>query len=493
MTMSNETALILASLLLLASMIVPWFIVDRSLWVKAAWRLAVFVFLTILVQRILDSPFAPQLVAEPPGIRLWEQVIEVGWWVIAAQGAIGITRLFLVFEAKPRETRIVSDLIAAVIHLVALFGIIDFVFAVPIGGLLATSGVIAIVLGLALQSSLADVFSGIAVGIERPYSAGDLVWVEGGVEGRVIQINWRSTHIATINHDVAIVPNSVMAKSRLINHSLPTPTRAMSVSVRLAAGELPERCLAVLTAAVKTCMLMSDAPAPSIARTEVSGDGVKYEIGFSIPNIEAVVAARTELLGHIQNHLRHAGISLAVPGIANVSRAEVPAPAILLKESDWFGILAPDDRNLLSEHLSEVWYATGDKLIQEGEAPEALFIIASGTVEISASATAVRKVIHRLGPGGSLGAIGMITGTPYAATAEALTPVTAYRLDKKAVGDVIALRPELVSSLEVLARRGRDLQRTDVAAHDSDQLNEPEVFLSKLRGFLRKISETPHR
>lgn len=490
--MPRETALILASVLLVSTMIVPWFIARSALWVRAAWRLAAFLVLTVLVQHILGSPFSPELTSQPPGERLWEQVIEIGWWVIAAQGAIGLTRLFLVFETKPRETRIVSDLIAAAIHLVALFGIIDFVFAVPIGGLLATSGVIAIVLGLALQSSLSDVFSGIAVGIERPYSAGDLVWVEGGIEGRVIQINWRSTHIATINRDVAIVPNSVMAKSRLVNHSLPTTTRATSVSVRLAACELPDRCMAVLTAAVKTCMLMSDAPAPSVSRTEVSGDGVTYEISFSIPNIETVVAARTELLGQIQNHLRHAGISLAVPGVANVTHGEVPTPAILLKESDWFGILEADDRNLLSEHLREVWYAAGDKLIGQGDVPEALFIIASGTVEVSSDVVSgSRSVIHRLGPGGSLGAVGMITGSPYVATAEALTPVTAYSLDRKAVGDVIAVKPELVESLEVLARRGRDLQRTDVLAHGSDQLNEPELFLTKLRSFLRKISETP--
>jgi small-conductance mechanosensitive channel/CRP-like cAMP-binding protein len=491
MTMSKETALIFASLLLIAAIIVPYFIARLALWLKAAWRLVAFIVLTILVQRILGSPFSPELTVQPAGERFWEQVVEVGWWVVAAQGAIGLTRLFLVFETKPRETRIVSDLIAAIIHLVALFGIIDFVFAVPIGGLLATSGVIAIVLGLALQSSLSDVFSGIAVGIERPYSAGDIVWVEGGIEGRVIQINWRSTHIATVNRDVAIVPNSVMAKARLVNHSLPTTTRATSVTVRLAPGELPDRCIAVLTAAVKTCMTMSDAPAPSVARTEVSGDGVTYEIGFSIPNIETVMAARTELLGQIQNHLRHAGISLAVPGVANVPPTEVPTPAALLKESDWFGILEADDRVLLSEHLTETWYAAGDKLIGQGDAPDALFIISSGTVEITSGSVASRKVIHRLGPGGSLGAVGMITGTPYVATAEALTPVTAYRLDRKAVGDVIAIRPELVSTLEVLARRGRDLQRTDVLAHDSDQLNEPEVFLTKLRSFLRRISETP--
>jgi CRP-like cAMP-binding protein len=101
------------------------------------------------------------------------------------------------------------------------------------------------------------------------------------------------------------------------------------------------------------------------------------------------------------------------------------------------------------------------------------------------------NVIFRLGPGGSLGAVGMITGTPYAATATALTPVTAYRLDRKAVGDAIASRPELVNSLEVLARRGQDMQRRDVVARQSDHPDAPEMFLSKLRSFLRKISESP--
>jgi small-conductance mechanosensitive channel len=92
--------------------------------------------------------------------------------------------------------------------------------------LLATSGVIAIVLGLALQSTLSEVFSGIVVGIERPYQPGDLLWVEGDVEGYVVQVNWRSTHIATAQHNIAIVPNSIIAKSRLVNRSAPTPLRA---------------------------------------------------------------------------------------------------------------------------------------------------------------------------------------------------------------------------------------------------------------------------
>jgi small-conductance mechanosensitive channel/CRP-like cAMP-binding protein len=492
MNMTKEAALVGATFLLFATAIIPLLISRWALWARAAWRVAAFVVLTFFVQKALGSPFAPQFDLKQPGIQAWQQAIEFGWWVVTAQCAIGLTRLFVVFETKPRETRIVSDLLAAVIYLVALFAIIDLVFSVPIGGLLATSGVIAIVLGLALQSSLSDVFSGIAVGIERPYGVGDLIWVEGGIEGRVIQVNWRSTHIATLNRDVAIVPNNVMAKSRLVNHSMPTTIRGVSITVRLAANERPDRCMSVLTAAVKTCVLLAKKPVPSVARSELHGDGVAYDISFSIPSIESFVDARTELLGHVQNHLRHAGISLAVAGVQNLTGLEVPTSAVLLQESDWFGILASEDRDVLAEHLEEVWFAEGDTLIKQGDDPNALFIIASGTVEITDTGVATESVIYRLGPGGSLGAIGMITGTPYAATATALTPVTAHRLDRTAVSTAINRKPELVKSLEVLARRGIEMRRTDVVAHQSDHLNEPEMFLSKLRSFLRKLSERPH-
>jgi len=154
-------------------------------------------------------------------------------------------------------------------------------------------------------------------------------------------------------------------------------------------------------------------------------------------------------------------------------------------------VLTETDRNLLAEHLVEVWFAAGDKLIKQGDDPQMLFILASGTVEISSDSPPSSSVITRLGPGSSLGAVGMITGTPYAATATALTSVSAYCLNRKGVSDAISSRPDLIKNLEVLARRGQEMQRKDVVAHQNDHVNEPEMFLSKLRSFLRKISESP--
>ena len=108
-------------------------------------------------------------------------------------GADRLVRIYLVFEHKPRELSLLQDLVVGVVYAGMLLSILAFVFAVPVGALIATSGVFAIILGLALQNTLSDVFSGIALGLGRPYVLGDWIVLSDGTEGRVVETNWRST------------------------------------------------------------------------------------------------------------------------------------------------------------------------------------------------------------------------------------------------------------------------------------------------------------
>ena len=80
-----------------------------------------------------------------------------------------LARVAFAFGSSSREARLLSDLVAGGIAVATGLAVVAFVFALPVRGLLATSGVIAIVLGLALQNTLGDLFAGIAVGVERPY------------------------------------------------------------------------------------------------------------------------------------------------------------------------------------------------------------------------------------------------------------------------------------------------------------------------------------
>ena len=480
--------LLLATLVLCAGVTMPIAFPRWPMWMRAAWRLMMLLVLTLLTQRIVGSPLHPAIHDEAAWVRLWQQLIVVGWWVVAARSIASVTRLLLSLQNRSRETKILSDLIGTGIYAATLLAIIDVVFAVPIGGLIATSGIVAVVIGLALQSTLADVFSGIAIDIERPYRAGDLLWIEGGVEGRVRELNWRSTLVVTANGDVAVVPNSVMAKSRLVNHSLPVPVRRATIEVRLDPRIMPERCREALEAAVQACLLPLPTPAPSVNLVALNGDGATYEIAFSVPSSENLGAARSELLAEVQRHLLHAAIPLGVPGVAELPVLPVPSSADLLTRSDLFGDLTAEERGLLARYMDQVAFEVGAILFTQNDTVEGLYVIASGTVGILRRQPDGSEIVRRMSPGGCLGIIGLVTGSPFAATATALTPVRAFRLKKADLLQAIADRPEVMTSLEGLARRSQASIQQDAAAEAEHGTERPDVFLSRMRNFLRLIS-----
>lgn len=109
---------------------------------------------------------------------------RVLWWVHLAWATIGFVRLYIALDRRPQEARLIQDLIVAGVYLAVALSIIGFVFGAPIGTLVATSGVVAIILGLALQNTLGDLFSGVALTLGRPFTIGDWIQLGDGTEGR---------------------------------------------------------------------------------------------------------------------------------------------------------------------------------------------------------------------------------------------------------------------------------------------------------------------
>jgi small-conductance mechanosensitive channel/CRP-like cAMP-binding protein len=482
-------SLTLASVLMLATALDMRLDRNRPLWLGFAIRITVFGVATWLMQRAIGSPVAPQLRAATTGEQIWMRLAEIGWWILGARVAVGIVRLVVVLENQPRETKIVSDLLAGVIYTATALAVVNFVFGVAIVGLVATSGVVAIILGLALQSTLSDVFSGIAVGLERAYKPGDLIWVEGGIEGRVLQINWRSTQIATLHDSIAIVPNSVIAKSRLENRSAPTPTRTITVTIDADAAIDPRRVIAALEAAARGCRFPLSVPESTVECANLRGDGNAYEVRFSVRSSDDLAPARTEMLAQIHRHLRHAGIGFGVGGVAPLPSPAAPNIADLLAESDMFGALTPAERGLFAEQFALVTLEKGETLICEGEMPQAVFLLSGGTVEVARGEANRRQVLLYASPGDTLGMIGLVTGAASLVTAAALTPVTAYRLDKNAIAEVLRSHPEVAGSLEAQAKRGHAWLRSETGAHEQEQMmQKPDMLLARLRQFLHRLN-----
>ena len=171
--------------------------------------------------------------------------------------AFFLIRMLELFLWRPLEKKaeraipnLVRGMVAFIIYLIAFFMIVAFVFGQTLTGLLATSGVIAMVIGMAVQMNISNIFSGLAINLERPFNVGD--WVNiNGVKGKVADINWRATRLYDANWDYYhTIPNHTVAGAHIINYHQPSDLYWAGHVLHLSPDLDPEVMVPMLTTAL---------------------------------------------------------------------------------------------------------------------------------------------------------------------------------------------------------------------------------------------------
>lgn len=92
------------------------------------------------------------------------------------------------------------------------------VWGVNVSSLLAGVGIASIVLGLALKDSLANIFGGMSIVMDKSVKVGDKIKLGTGEVGIVKDIGLRSTKLKTLDNDTLTIPNGILAQSVIINY-----------------------------------------------------------------------------------------------------------------------------------------------------------------------------------------------------------------------------------------------------------------------------------
>jgi small-conductance mechanosensitive channel len=436
---------------------------------KAIVRVVFLVLLTIAFLHANIVPYQPLELTGTPLLDAVHAALKIAWWLWAAWLLVGFLRAFVIVEHRPREGKLIQDLLAGVIYLAAVFAIVAYVFDLKIQGLLATSGVIAIILGLALQSTLSDLFSGIVLNFSRPYRPGDWINLEGGTEGRVIEMNWRATHVLTGRRDLAIVPNSTIAKSKIVNVSSPSGIHGATITVQLAAKTPPMLGIEILERAILNCRLIVAAPSPTVAVKAINAAYSEFDVTFFVEELASTRRAQNDLFDLIFRHLTASGIDLASPlnqpyqaSDASNSVKSKAQQEMLLDMVTIFASLSSTERAAIAANLRQHSYDQGDVLLEPGTVLNSLFFIARGVVSL----TRGDSELTRLGPGDHYGEIGLLTGDPSISKITALTPVIIYELAKADLTPILEAQPEVAQELcRALAQRqaaGRSADATEL-------------------------------
>jgi small-conductance mechanosensitive channel/CRP-like cAMP-binding protein len=443
--------LIGAFALMAVGVLVSRLLLKQPIW-RAIARVVFLVLLTLLLLRNGIVPYEPLHSTGTPFHDVIVGTLKIAWWFWAAWFLVALIRSIVVFEHRRYEGKLIQDLLSALIYLAAAFAVIAYVFDLPVQGLLATSGVIAIVLGLALQSTLNDVFSGLVLSLSRPYRPGDWINIEGGTEGQVIEMNWRATHVLTPRRDLAIVPNSTIAKSKILNVSFPSSIHGITLSVQLDSRTPPANGTNLLELTILNSRSILTIPRPTVRVVSIDAVQTGYELTFFIEQLSSATQAQNELFDLIFRHATAAGTQLAAPKNGSPQSPGDEAlkktgPEIVLDLVPIFSSLMPSERAAIAAKLKQTSYETGDTLVEPETVLQSLFIVGNGVLSVTLQNSGGETELLRFGPGDTFGEIGLLTGASSRATVTALAPSTVYELAKTNLAPILEARPQIAYEL----------------------------------------------
>lgn len=411
---------------------------------RVSLRLVLFMVYSALIFNVGISPLQAQSWPDNNVLQLAATALAIIWWIYAARVLTELLGLILMRRIG-HSGRLLQDVIGALVFLIAVVAAAGYVLELPVKGLLATSGAMAIIVGLALQSTLSDVFSGIVLNTTKPYQVDDWIVIDG-VEGKVLDIDWRATHLLTSSASTAVIPNSVAAKAKLLNLSRPNDRHGVSISIQVPNLIRPQRVLDTLERALQGSNSLLLEPTPKVLLKEAGEAFSEYVATGFIAELGRKGQVRNQLFDLAHRHLEAAGISRHTDALAEpIARARS-----LLDEVKIFRALDKAEREQVAQAMSPRQYSAGEVILDLNEVPDTLLVIGTGVVSVSVPDGNRLIEAGRMGPAEVMGEQSILADTPSQARFTALTSCIVYRLDKALTRDCMAQRTDVGKALNKL-------------------------------------------
>lgn len=418
----------------------------------ALTRLSLFLLFSAVIFNADMIPLKPP--PWPDGtLNLVATVLEILWWLFCARTLTVVMGLLL-----PRiryAGRLFGDVLGAVIFLIAIVAAAAYVLQLPVKGLLATSGAVAIIVGLALQSTLSDVFSGIVLNTTKPYQLDDWISIDG-TEGKVIEIDWRATYLLTSQGSTVIIPNSVAAKTKVQNFSRPHDVNGVSIRLTVSTQIRPRWVVDALEKTLQGISALLPSPAPKVTIKSSNLTAMKYEASGFVRAGENKAEIRIQMYDLAHRHLEAAGIAFSPEQDAHAWTRQ----RLILEDVKIFSALNAEEKDALSQQMKPLTYAAGEVLLGLGQVSDSLQVIGSGVVSASLKDGTTMIEAARLGPGDILGEEGIDIDAPSRAQFTALTACELFSIEREIIRNCLEQRTEVKAALTRLRNRRDELGRS---------------------------------
>src|SRR5881227_1479890 len=365
--------------------------------------------------------------------------LEAPWRVHVGAAAILLSTALIValvnryvwdiyFERR-KQTPIphfLREVVALVIFVVALLFVLSFAYHAERGlkSVVATSGVVAVILGLAGQNLLGGIIAGMSLQINRPYQVTDWLKV-GDIYGEVMEINWRSTRLRTNDGIYLDIPNNEIVGHAIVNLHYPTEVHAMRIRVGVEYKNRPNRVKDALFRAASSADGVLAEPKVRVFLVDFADFAVIYEIKYYMGNHSRVNEIMDAVRTNVWYELKRQGITIPFPiRTLHVERRAAPPgyedydeARAILREEPLFECLSDAQIDSLVKEARLNYFGRGERVIQEGAEGDSMFVLLRGAARVWVSKNGTSIPVATLSAGDCFGEMSLLTGESHLAEA----------------------------------------------------------------------------
>jgi len=426
----------------------------------------------------------------------WARTLAcIAFWMSVALVAVRALNELTFFLFRKRKgydaPALMRDLFSLVLYVTAGAVILKYTLDLSFAALLPGSALLGIVLGLALQDTLGNLFSGISLHADKPFQVGDVI-VVGKHTGVVTSITWRAVKIKTFSNHTVLIGNTVIAKESI--EVCPRDNQnARIVFFSAAYTDSPVKVIHAVREAMREAENVLRYITPVVRIRDFGQSSVDYEVKYWLSDYSRYNDTDALVRQRIWYAFRRNGFTFPFP--TRTIHVERPSArdgdgrdtetlAELLSAVDIFSPLTPAELSALAAASSNHVYAPGETIIRAGDEGDSMFVVSRGGVDVRVDSNGTQRTISRLGEGAFFGEMALFTGEPRTANVVAAEETEVLEIGHDAMRSLFQTNPDLVEALgrAINERRAGLLANAPAAPGDEDA---SDGLLSRIRRFFR--------
>lgn len=434
----------------------------------------------------------------PTYVSLIEHFFRLLKVFLAMALVVAIVRFLahLIFTRRGEGQREISTLLRTVLSIIIYVIAFAIIFqaqypAINLGSIFAGSAIFGIVVGLALQDTLGNLFAGIALQADQPFQIGDVVSIPNRGIGVVEGVSWRGAKIRTFQNKLLVISNSVLGKES-IEVAPKGNLNARVVNFSTLYANSPAKTVQVARDAVRLAENVSPKIRPVVRIKNLGDSGIEWEVKYWLEDY----AKHNDTDALIRQRLWYAfqreKIEFAYP--TRTIHVETKPQETAFEEHinvvtehlnnvDIFAPLSDDETERLAGASKTRVYAPGEAIVRMGQEGSSMFIILRGSVEVQVVVSGVTTVINKLRENDFFGEMSLLTGEPRTATVVAAEETEVLRISKDAVKPIFESNPELVNTISELVEERRELLSSLAEKTTESEERKQKGVLRSIRRF----------